>query len=402
MTNKPVLMVAYLFPPHGGGGVQRTVKFAKYLPRHGYDPIVLTADHKTPALRDTTYDAELPERVIRVPEKLRGAIAVRLAEYISFPDAHGSWGRDAINAGVELVRANKIKVVYSTAGPYQNHIVGRAIASTCSLPWIADFRDLWTTNPVYVARTPIHRAIHRIYERRFYRDATGIICASPTQKKNLIEKLHIPEEKVHVITNGFDPGDVPTDVSARTEALRLSYLGSFYAGYRPDDFVKALEKLQQTKPEIASRIRMRFVGDFDRATIALFKGAKLGEPLDVQAYVPHGQLKKIHQETDMYLLYLPPMSGPIGAMIPQKLYEYLSAGKTIFAVLPDSDAREILEHTGGAILLRPGDVDGIVHALEEAVVMWRQKKLPRPGTSIKRFTRERLTGQLADILDSVL
>jgi glycosyltransferase involved in cell wall biosynthesis len=404
--NTTMLMVAYFYPPRGGGGTQRTVKFAKYLPHFGITPIVLTSGtHIT-----KTFDPSLEttERVIRVPHKELPSKLARLAELFFMPDAFSPWIKDAVRAGKIAAKKNKIDVVYSTASPYCGHVVGMRLAESLHLPWIVDFRDLWTSNALYAPHAPWQRRRHRALERSIYAKASHILATSPTQKKVIIDEFGVAPEKISVITNGFDEEDFKTtedvDGSAVKEKgapLTISYLGSFYGKYAPTTFVEALKKLKRESADLAQRVRFNFIGDYDRGTLQLLDDAQLSDVVSVRAYVPHAELTEIRKKTDAFLLYLPPARAHIAAMIPQKVFEYLAARKPILAIVPSSDVADILNKTGGATIVDSGNSDAIARTIKEFIDGVRMGSVRASQADLSVFSRKQLTSRLAQIITSV-
>src|SRR3990172_2895458 len=274
-------MVAYYYPPRGGGGTQRTVKYAKYLPHFGFKPVILTSAEPAQKNIDASLAQGTSEKVpvVKVHGHEFSGKWRRLADGMLFPDALRLWARPAISMGVLAAKQFGVQAIYSTASPYTDHIVGRAIARKTGLPWIADFRDLWTSNALYEPRAPLQRYFHRRLERSFYQDADAIIAASPWQRRAIITEFRISEYKVFTITNGFDPDDFADTappataslkgVAASNESLTIGYLGSFYGKYRPADLIEALKIVQRDRPALAQILRLEFIGDFDRASRAL-------------------------------------------------------------------------------------------------------------------------------------
>lgn len=396
-------MVAYYYPPRGGGGVQRTVKFAKYLPSFGIQPTVLTAAADVGKLRDESFTADLAEDVVCVPAiEIHGKRA-RIAELYMYPDINRGWTEAAVARGVELGRQQRFDAVYSSASPYTSHVVGMRIAAELGLPWIADFRDLWTTNAMYAVRTPWQRTVHRRYEREFYRRASRIVTASPTQRRCLVERFGVPADKITSITNGFDEGDVAALPPRKIDGpVRITYLGSFYATYRPDDLVTALKLLLAAEPRLPERLHLNFVGDHSRVARELLGQPALRDIVTLTDYVPHGELRKIHAESDAFLCYLPDRGGWIGASIPQKLYEYLAARKPILGVLPKSDAADIMTATHSGVVLPAGNVPGIAAGLIEFERAIRRGDIRGNDADLTPYMRKTLTGKLAEVVQSAV
>ena len=387
----------------GFGG---TVKFAKYLPNFGVEPIVLTAASDKSKLWDESFSADLAHHIERIPAQEPGGITARLAELFSFPDVYKNWIEPATKRAIEIAQKEKFDAVFSTASPYSSHVVGLQVSKQLGIPWVADFRDLWTTNAMYVARTPWQRPIHRRYERQFYERATHVLTASPSQRCCLLEQFNLPADKVTTITNGFDPADVSdmhNNIDKKIQGpIRITYLGSFYASYRPDDFVQALKLLLAAMPDLPQRLHFTFVGDHSRVAKDLLGQPVLQKVITLRDYVPHGELNNIHTNSDAYLCYLPDNGGWIGASIPQKLYEYLAAHKPILGIMPPSDATDILKRVQGGLVLPAGDIPAIAAGLIEFEKGVRSGNILSTRFDLTEFTRRTLAKKLADTLKKVV
>ncbi|MFO0704368.1 MAG: glycosyltransferase [Candidatus Andersenbacteria bacterium] len=406
---RSMLLVAYYYPPRGGGGVQRTVKFAKYLPAFGVRPVVLTVGAAPRSLVDHSFS--VAKDVVRVPYREPGRFLGRLFEYTRLERIAG-WIRPAIRQALATVHEQGIELLYSTASPYSNHIVALQVARELGLPWIADFRDLWTGNALYRARTPWIAKHHRTLEATVYREATKIVVTSPSQKKYVIEDFGVAPDKIVVITNGFDSQDFaqsralaePTNTTAAastSSTLEIGYIGSFYGDYRPDDFLLALRFLLQRRPEVLRGVRFRFIGDYDRTSREVLGHPELAHVISVESYLPHDQLQRMRAGLAANLLYLPDQGERIRAMIPQKVFEYLATGKPLFAVLPASDVGDILLQHKAATLAPAGDPLGIAHTLQTFLEQLRAGKAARPQGDFSAFERKNLTAKLARVIEEI-
>ncbi len=407
VSAKTLLMVAYYYPPRGGGGVQRTVKFAKYLPSFGVRPIVLTSGTTPSGLADQTFDQA--KDVVRVPYREPGRLLGRLYEYLRFERVSG-WLRPAVRAALKTIHEQGVDAIYSTASPYVDHLVAMHVARELGLPWIADFRDLWTGNALYKARSPWIARKHRQAEQQIYREATHIIVTSPSQKQQIVDDFKVAPDKITIITNGFDAADFAKTKNStqkspatpgRTEPVHIGYIGSFYGGYRPDDLVLALRFLKQRRPEFLRSVRFTFYGDYDQASRAVLTQPDLQDVVGVFGYVPHGELDRIRAGMDATFLSLPAKGDRIKAMIPQKVFEYLAMGKPIFAVVPPSDVRDLLTRHKAAHFAPADDPLGIAHELIEFVGQVKAGTARKPLGTFTEYERKTLTGQLAQVLEKL-
>ncbi len=399
--NKKLLMVAYLYPPHGGGGTQRTVKFAKYLPTFNIEPIILTSASQRKRHQDNSYDSANQHKVIRAESISLNDRFARLIEPFISPDIQKLWVNSAIKKGLVAGVRNQVDAVYSTSMPYSNHIVALTIANKLNIPWIADFRDLWTSNALYKARAPWLKHLHKKLELKLYKRADHICCASPTHRQVLIDNFGISPQKITTITNGFDQDDFKNIKPAESQPkkITMSYFGSFYGKYRPDDFVAAIKLLKEDNNPLINKLQISFVGDMDRRSRALLQDPDIADLVSYQGYVPHAELEKTRLQSDAFFLYLPDLPEPIGASIPQKVFEYLAGQRPIFAVLPKSDAADILNKYKRSIIVEPGNPEIIARALNRFISEVLTGKLRSSSENLSAYDRRVLTGKLAEVIN---
>lgn len=395
----PVLLIAYYYPPRGGGGTQRTAKYVKYLPQFGIKPIVLTSQETVKKNTDSSLLPGTSTPVIRVAAPEFHGKLQRLAEMLLSPDAYRLWVGPAVRTGILAAEKFGAKVIYSTASPYTDHIVGYRVSRALNLPWIADFRDLWTQNALYEPRAPWQKYFHRRLEDKIYRNAVHVITASEWQRQAVIKTFGIAKENITTITNGFDPADFTDEETKKvsSDIFTIGYLGSFYGKYRPDDLVLALEILKSKKPDIAAKLQLQFVGDLDRSSRTLLSRPSIASMVNVRQYVPHAELQKIRSKLDAHLLYFPRLPEA-GATIPQKIFEYLASRKPILAIIPEGDASKILSKTGGALVTSSTDPEELARVLINFVQSVRGGSIKGTTANLDAYTRKNLAGQLAEII----
>ncbi len=401
--NIPTLLIAYYYPPRGGGGTQRTAKYVKYLRQFGVKPIVLTSGDAVQKNVDFSLAPLSSTPVVRVKGQEFSGKTQRLAEMILLPDSMRLWVAPAVRTGILAAKKFGVRLIYSTASPYTDHIVGGQIARALDVPWIADFRDLWTQNSLYQPRAPWQKYFHRRLEGQFYRDADQVIVASEWQRQSIVREFSVPGENISTITNGFDPEDflsaqIPSTSSPSIKShLTIGYLGSFYGKYRPDDLIDALEIIAVQHPDVAAKLKFIFVGDFDRQSSALLSRPSVSNMVSLQRYVPHGELQKIRARLDANLLYFPRLPGA-GATIPQKLFEYLASRKPILAIIPEGDASKILENTGGALVTSSTNPTELAMTIVRFVERVRSGTLTGTTVNLDKFSRKNLAEQLSTII----
>lgn len=436
---KKVLIVAYYFPPSGGPGVQRVLKYVQYLREFGWEPVVLTVSDGNFPARDESLLEEIPQdvRVIRTDifepydlyRKLTGkekgtAIDVntirkegaklsaseRLAEFIRatifIPDARIGWYSHAVKAGLEAIREEKIDAIYSSSPPYTCALIARALKRKTGLPWIAGFRDPWTGFITTPDRWAIPAAIDRKLERAVFTEADLVEVAWLGIMKDAMGKYpKLPAAKFHHLPNGFDSHDFPeVDLSSRTDnRFTVTYTGSMYGRRNPDAFLRAVETLVSRGEVDSSRIRLRFIGRFGEEVMQMFRTSQLGDAIDVVGYMPHRESIAQLFLSDALLLVVDECDES-DEVVPGKVYEYIGSGRPLIAVAPEGSAiADLVAETRGGYVAHQSNIKGIAEAflaLYRDHISGRHSLVP-DATAIARYERRTTTGELAELLDAL-
>lgn len=405
-----VLFIAYLFPPHGGGGVQRTTKFVKFLPRCGWRPTVLTAHHVH--LRDRSLHADIPagtrvERtpVLLLPDWLPFRLRKWVARWIFVADMEVGWYPSAVRAGHRLLRDEPFAALYSTSVPYTGHLVGLRLKRRHQIPWVADFRDAWIGHFQFEYPTPVQRAIAERMERAVVHTADRVVVVNERLRAHFLDRYpELPEEHFVTIPNGFDPDDYEDVVlPEKEERFTITYTGSLYGevqSARP--FLQALRRALADGRLSAADVCVRFVGNPSVEAPRLVAEWGLEPVVDFLGYLPHSQVIGHQLAADALLLILGDHPHA-DIVLPGKTLEYLYARRPILAMVSDGVTRDVLRAAGVGRFAAPDRPDEIVEALLEMVAAWRRDELAaRPDPEvIARYDRRRQARRLAAIFDDV-
>ncbi|MGN6372012.1 MAG: glycosyltransferase family 4 protein [Solirubrobacteraceae bacterium] len=403
-TRRGVLMIAYYFPPLGGAGVQRTVKFAKYLPDQGWRPTILTTRSNVYPVKDLTLARELPPdlSVVRAIEP-RGAMAPAIAlsrlglerasRVAAFPDAAVGWIPDALRRAMKIVRSDRPAAIFSTSAPPSAHLLALAIQRRTGIPWVADFRDEWSANP-HLRNDPalVLKAARRL-ERKIASRA-----AAMTVVEDYFEISNPAGSPVWVIPNGVDEEDfrgLHATKVRRQDRLTLSYVGSLYGEQDVTPVLAALERLGRRGAVDLNQICVRIVGSD-------LRGVEGSWPVPVEqiGYVPHRDALVEMLSATVLLHYVSPSSlAPAG-----KLYEYLASGRPVFCVArTDGRAADMVRAADAGLIAAPDDPAGIEQAILSFYHRWSNDGLPdQPHVRdwvMARYSRRKLTADLAAVLD---
>jgi glycosyl transferase family 1 len=404
-------MIAYFFPPLGGGGVQRSLKHVKYLPHAGFEPIVLTTRTTRTSSPDATLTGDVPPGtpIIRAPEVplqflrwgLEGALGRAglpkwPAANVSWPDEHAGWIPAATWHALRAVRRYRPQVIYSTASPVSAHVVAMLVSRRTGLPWVADFRDAWTLAPTRERVVkPLARASSKL-ERAFVRQARVVTIVDESIE---VDGLPPTDPRRVLIRNGVDPDDVPEfngqSVSGR---FTLAHVGKMYGKRDGAPVFAALRALVDRGDVDPRRLEVRIVG---RTSVS--PGVDLdGIRVTHTGYVDHAAAVAEMQAADVLLLYVPDRNWPA----PGKIYEYLVAGRPVLCVAPaDNFSRRLVGELTAGPGVDPGDQPAIEEAIKELYGKWRSRSLHVSPTvraeTLSRFSRETQARELATVLAAV-
>lgn len=373
-----VLLVSFYFPPAGGGGVQRPLKLAQYLPALGIETHVLAPDdpqwiHRDEALRVPTqawvHRARYLGPVGRKPaEELHGKEGLaRLATQTRLlgrralvPDENVSWNLTAIPAAIRLVRKHQIDVVITTSPPNSIHLVGAAVKRATGAHWVADLRDSVVAHAHRRSESRAVRAKEKVdlgVAKLVAHSADAVVCVSDfiADEVRTLE----PRGRVLTIANGSDFDDFDGLEYTPGPRMRITHAGSFFGKRDPRPFLQALH---DSKLDIVAR----FLGDFRSSDREWAEGLGLGDRLELIPYAPRSASLALQRDSDALLLLIPDAGGRGKGVLSGKVFEYLAAGRPILAAVPpDGAAAELIRATGAGIVAAPDDVDALREALLE-------------------------------------
>ena len=405
-----VLVLAYFFPPLGGAGVQRPTKFVKYLPRAGWTPVVVTTRARWYPARDESLAADIPSgtRVIQARElvllrslsaQLERFLLAPLARLLRWPDEMLGWVPGATLDALHEIRRERPDAIFTTSAPYSAHLVGLLVHHRTGIPWVADFRDEWTENPEAGRQPRLYRAASRLLERLVVRHATRVTVTTDDAR---LAGGAVADSKRTTITNGVDPDDMAGagDRGSRGDRLRLAFVGTLYGGRDCAPVFAALRRLAERGAVDAERVEFRVVGN-----VWLSEPPDAGPVAVVQTgYVDHPRAVREMAEADVLVVYLPSESRAIVG----KLFEYLAAGTPVLTVAHRHNAgARLAAEFGSGPVVEPDDAAGIELALEDLYRRWLAGSLhsgeeERRAQALRRFSRERLTRDLARVLEEAV
>jgi len=411
----------------GLSGVQRTLKFAKYLPLYGWHPTVLTVDPGGYLARDESLLLELDGKPVRVertntagparifkkkqvvelpPEWLRKTLS-RISDAVFIPDNKIGWKRKALARALKLHGEHPFDLVFATAPPFTDLLVGRALKNRIARPLVFDYRDPWVDYPFKFYPTPVHKWLNVVLERRALRASSHVVTTNRRVKEQLLRRYRfLTYHDVEIISQGYDPEDLtaareilraggraPRDRSK----MRITYAGVFWEDRVPDYFLRALHELLQERPSLHGRIEAVFVGKFRAENKKLVSRLGLQDSVTVLEYLPHRQCIAELMQSDVLWMIEGDQFGS-----PGKVYEYIGIGKPILGCVPEGFVKQAIDEARGKTV-GPRDVPGIKRALLEFFEQFQRGELRGPSPDvIDKYDRVKLAGSLVRVFESLL
>ncbi len=409
-----VLVISYTFPPMGGAGVQRTLKFVKYLPEYGWNSHVLSAQPLKSGLRDEGLLKDVPQgtpviytKALRLFHRIPWRIRDLITRWLLTVDEQVGWYPFAISAGMQIIQQSPVKMIYSTAPPYTNHLVAHYLHQKTNLPWVADFRDPWIGNFSLRYPTVIHRKINEKLETKIIKEANHLLVTSQPISQSFLERIPgIQPSKISWIPNGYDNEDFTNaqPVIRLKECFYLAYTGSFYAhGITAWSILQATHNVIIRGQIPRDRLRLQLVGNIGKSTREWITQLKLEDIVETPGYVSHEQSIGYLLSADVLLLIIGASTGS-SAIYTAKIFEYLACGKPILCLAGTGVASDLISKAGAGIIISPEDVEQIGFRMADMYHQWNNGSLAiHPDQAlIQTFDRRRQTGELAKIFDRLL
>lgn len=415
---KKVLMIACSFPPLGGPGVQRSVKFVKYLRDFGYEPVVFTRECKNEEVTDETLLADIPEgvQVIRTRDhmytnlpgvwKLPGKVLSRLM----IPDYAAIWWKKAKAQAEEIVAREKIGILYSTSAPYSDHLLALHLKRKYPhLKWVADFRDEWTKNP-YLQEDRFYRfkiTKEKKMECAVLHAADFVVANTPVMRDHFVEGKEHLKRKFSVIPNGYDVDDFEQklpEAQTHNKKMTLTYTGALYGRRKPDTLFDALHQLIAEDHIQKDKVLVKLVGNYNEAQMnSKIREYKLEGTVEIVGLLSHNECIMEQLSCDALVLIEGNGKGA-EAFYTGKLFEYMNTNKPILALLPEHGvAAELVRESNVGLVADVDDVEEIKKNLLNYYRQWEKGGIEhRPVREvIERYDRKKLTKALAELFDQL-
>lgn len=410
------LLVAYEYPPIGGIGVIRSVKFSKYLPSFGWQPHVLTVANPdrfyTTVTNEPVPDGVTVHRVRNPFNNLSliegGLRRIGMRAKVFVPDVYTGWVGPAVRKGRAIVEEHDIGLIYVTVSPFSAARIGVELKARTGLPFVLDLRDAWTLapNPITYVHPALMRRNERLEEEAF-RMADRIVTATEGIAKQYAEKYPFAADKFVPILNGFDCDDIPRDAEP-FPTFTIAYTGFFYGAQSPNLFVEALAAVLKDGLIPEGEVEFLWAGREAPWVLSMFRDAGIGGIVRYLGLVPKAEADRILYRSHL-LFFLLGENDRVSQrrILTGKLFPYLASGRPILAIVPEGDARNMIaRYADRPYLVSSGSVDDVKAAILDAYRRWKASETTGAiGEKTREFRRRynyrERTRELAAVFDSL-
>jgi glycosyltransferase involved in cell wall biosynthesis len=426
LDSNKILIITYYWPPAGGPGVQRWLKFVKYLPDFGIQPVVYIPENPTYPIIDKILVKEVSEKAIIIrhkiiepyqiasffsknktkkissgiiPNKKKQSFLDKLFLLIRgnlfIPDARVFWVKPSVRFLEKYIAENSIDTIVTSGPPHSLHLIGLELKQKTNVKWIADFRDPWTTIGYHKSLRLSNYASkkHKFLEHKVLNAADNIIVTSKTTKT---EFEAITLKPIEVITNGYDIED--TDKQDLDAKFSLAHIGSFLSERNPAILWESLVALLSEIPDFNKHLEIKLIGAVSQEVLETITQFGLNPYLNNLGYVSHADAIA-HQKKSQALLLIEIDSEETRSIIPGKLFEYMVSGRPVIAIGPiHSDFEEIISHTNTGVFLHYSEKKKLKNVILDYYNQYLEGKLKSNGVGLQKYSRKSLTKELVELL----
>ncbi len=431
---KKILMIAYSFPPVGGGRVRRILKFVKYLKEFEWEPIVLTVKKPSVSVYDYDLINEIPQdiKIIRTnsiesnnrisnilkPENTKTtkkfsmikdifySFLSKLKWWILIPDTRVGWIPFAVLKGSSVIKNEKVDVIYATGEPFSSFLTGVLLKFITRKPLIVDFRDEWVEFNRYFfpQKKKLRCKIEENMERFVIKNSDTVISVTEPIVENFRRRYRAYEHKFVCITNGFDLDDFTNVKISRKEKFSIICAGSLYKHRSPKYFLMGLENLISKNPHIADDINLSFIGDIEPEIISLVNSPILKKIVSFSGFLSYRDTLSRMISSDL-LLFIEDQVEIAHRFLSAKIFDYIGAGRPILALCNKGAISEVVQEVQCGKVVSPEDIKAISNAVYEFYSKYKAGEDQNRKINdyiVKKFDRRRLTRQLKEVLEEAI
>jgi glycosyltransferase involved in cell wall biosynthesis len=430
---KKVLIITYYWPPTGGAGVQRWLKFSKYFRQFGWEPVIYTPSNPDFPINDNTLLKDIPENLTVLKTEItepydiyRKIMGKKKTETVNqgflsegkenkflqslmiwvrgnffIPDARKFWIKPSVKYLNDYIETNKIDAIISTGPPHSMHLIALGLKNKCNIPWIADFRDPWTQIDFYdqLRLTALADSKHKRLEKSVLQNASKVVTVSKSWAKDLENICNRP---INVITNGFDKDDFK--VASNGELLSgfmFHHIGALNKDRNPLVLWKVLGDICKSDAGFSKDLKLKFTGKTDAEVFKCLNDNGILAHSEKTEYMPHSEVVKLLVKSPVLLLPLndtPNVSG----IVPGKLFEYMAARRPIFSIGDlNGDTNSILLETDTGTMVDFKDYEGTKKAVLDLYQKYKSNTLSINSSSIDKYSRESCAKEYAFLLNEI-
>jgi len=430
---RKVLIITYYWPPSGGAGVQRWLKFSKYLREFDWEPVIYTPENPEAPAIDNSLEKDIPEgiSIIKRPiiepysvykrfvgmkpgekvnagflqEKEKPGIAEGIAVWLRgnffIPDARRFWINPSVRFLTKYLKDYPVDAIVSTGPPHSMHLIALQIHKKLNIPWLADFRDPWTGIDFYhqLKLTSFADRLHHKLEKKVLSSATAISVVS----QDMADEFNgIVKREYKLVTNGYDEEDIsPLPLNLLDTKFKISHIGSINASRNPVGLWKVLAEMAKENREFAGALQIKLVGKVDIGVLKSIEENGLTEYLSRIEYMPHQDVMHEIQKSQVLLLLINNTPNAKG-ILTGKVFEYLGSGRPILSIGPeDGEAAAVLKDTDAGQTAGYENKEGMFQILNEYFTRFSEQRLESNTGNRLKYSRKALTKKIAAILNEM-
>jgi len=425
---KKVLIITYYWPPSGGSGVQRWLKFVKYLQNFNIEPIVYTVSNPSTVFFDPTLISEVPDNVVVLKQPIlepykilslfnfakkgktqagflpaNDSFLSKIITYIRanyfIPDARKFWIKPSVKYLTKYLKNNPVDIIITTGPPHSLHLIGLKLQEKLNLKWIADFRDPWT-HIDYYHKLPLSKASdkkHHSLEKQVVSKANAVLVVGESMKKEFLKF----NKNITVITNGYD-----TFKKSKQQILdkkfTITHIGMMNADRNPKFFWDVIANLIKENKDLANDLCINLVGAIADEITETINLKKLNEYVKIAPYLPHDRVAYFQQKSQVLLIVVNNVPSAKG-IITGKVFEYLQAKRPILAIAPtDGDLATIIVDTNSGCVIDFNDKIKLKSEILKLYNLFRENRLEVFSKNIEKYHRKNLTKKLAEVISNTI
>lgn len=420
-----VLVISYYFPPMGLSGVQRVLKFVKYMRGNNWEPTIITTGNSGYFAHDPVLYQEAEKlnlrvirteafdplsilsryKTLRMPREFIRKFLSRVSKTIFIPDNKINWSNKAYKVASKLMADEKFDIIFVSIPPFSTFSIAAKLSQKFDVSLFVDYRDLWTNNQFAFNLTPYHTYLHKKMEYKALKVADKIITVNRRIKENLLSTFKfLTFDDVVIIPHGYDVEDFESAViePKLNSKMRLTYSGIFYEFITPKYFLQAFKELTIERPDIAENIELHFLGYLRKENYKIVKKLGLIPYVKDHGYLDHRATISKLLSSDV-LWFMLGKSKNSDSITPGKLFEYFGAKKPILASVPDGIAKVAAQEYGASYITEPDNIHEIKNALIKIHNDYRDKKLPQPNEEyVTKHRKDYQTEQLTKLFQFYL